>query len=241
MHHHLLNDNILRSALASKLSYLTNCKKTINNPVVKQLQGIVPNTVTTCKIVEKKTGAQFYVYESGGNSKLIAFRGTHSFDGFAKYCNQRMSSFHIRGHKVKVHNHILNMFESIESDLYEIVSSKNNYTFCGHSAGGGIAHFAAAYFSDIYNGNVNIKCHTFGCPKIGNESFVYWHDKQLEDTLDLLHDNDIINYLPFDSKYKDFTKVLKIKPCPKVSNPIVAHNMDTYLSSIGILCQSKNI
>lgn len=234
-----LNDNILRSALASKLSYLQNCKKTVNHPLVKQLH----STTDACKIVDMRSGAHMYIYESGLNSKLVAFRGTHSIEHMIKYSNRNMSSFDIRGHKIKIHHHILNLFESLESVLTNMVFTdiQTNYTFCGHSAGGGLAHFAAAYYSDITNNNTNIKCHTFGCPMIGNDSFIKWHDVRVKESIDILHQNDIVNFLPYNLNYKPFTKQLIIQSYPKASNPILSHNMDTYLASIEVLMQSGHL
>ena len=223
-----LNDNLFRSALASKLSYSQDCKK------AKQLHG-----TQICNIIDnRKTGAHTYIYPSGTNSKLIAFRGSHSFDQIANYCNPGMSSFHIRGHKVKVHSHILHLFQSIENDLTNIICTETTpqtYTFCGHSAGGAIAHFAAAYYGDIACRN-QIICHTFGSPKMGNPAFIEWHNECVKESTDVIHKNDIVNYIPFGHCYAPFQNQI-VLPCPKV-NPLIAHDMETYLENIEIALQT---
>ena len=227
-----LNDKLLRSALASKLSYSQDCKKATQLHGVSQMCNIIDN---------KNTGAHAYIYPSGTKSTLIAFRGSHSLDQITKYCNPMMSSFHIRGHKVKVHSHILHLFQSIENDLTNIICTEKTpqtYTFCGHSAGGAIAHFAAAYYGDIACRN-QIICHTFGCPKMGNEAFIEWHHEVVKESTDVLHKNDFVNYIPFGPSYISFNNPIFL-PCTKV-NPIKAHDMETYLENIEIVIQSKHL
>jgi hypothetical protein len=228
----IINDSIFRSALASKISYITSCKNTSRFPLL-QLQG-----VKTCKIIDNKnTGAQMYVYESGTDSHIIAFRGTSNIKHIIKYCDTSMTTMNIKDRTFKVHSHILNLFHSLENDLSTLVfdsltlKKKKYITFCGHSAGGSIAQFAAAYYGDLTNKNVVINCHSFGCPKVGDNDFVKWYEDNVNgESVNIVHRHDIVSILPFDTRYSSQKNVITF---PDYNwNPFIVHDLDTYIKTL---------
>jgi predicted lipase len=224
----LFNDNLLRSALASKISYSDNCKIVTKSPISLQLQGVKNNI--SCKIVDNNnTGAHVYCWESGNNSKLIAFRGSHDLKDIINFMKFGMNKLNIRNSSVKIHSNIFNMFHSLETELTDYIMkdySKKTITFCGHSAGGNIAMLAAAYYGDLTGDNVEIKCHTFGTPKFADKYFSEWYLDNVDESINIINEHDFVRYIPFHYEYHNIPNQYILKD--NNIDFLKAHDLDTY-------------
>lgn len=221
-----LSDAILRSAMASKLAYAKNTQMITSFPISRQL---LPDNNTFQVIDCSYTGAHAYIWKTGSNSTVIAFRGSHNALDICNYLDSNMIPFSFCDRHVKVHQSIYAMFSSIEPCITENLHPRQHVTFCGHSLGGGIAMFAAAYYAHMSNKNMNITCHTFGAPKVGNERFVQWFTDYVPNTVNLRNKYDIVTYFPFDTGYiSPKTLMFNISNY----NPIFSHDLDTYIENI---------
>lgn len=218
---HKLNENILKSALRSKISYNNNYH------ICQKSQKIFNH---------KYTGARMYSWDSGPGSKIIAFRGTHDSRNLLKFFNNNMVEFNIRDNRVKIHPHIFNMFYSLEHDLTKYImddlnsNSNTSLTFCGHSGGGSCAMLAAAYYGDLTGDFVKIKCHCFGSPKVGDANFIKWYSQNVDESINVVNKHDVVPRLSFGAEFVN-------NPNPIILNDHdasawEAHDLDTYIEKI---------
>ena len=235
-----INDSFYRSALASKVSYVAHC----NNRGLARMHHL--DQSRACNIVHNKdSGAHMYVYDCGVDSRIVAFRGTVSLRHAWRCCDPAMSAFDTRADKVKVHSHVLELFHSLESDLSAILMSdeslaalkRKTVTFCGHSAGGSLAQFAAAYYGDVTHGNVRINCHTLGAPRVGDGAFLRWYESSVTgESVQVVHRRDLVRLLPLGAGYRTRADLIVVDGGGGWS-PWTAHDLDTYLETIEELFQ----
>lgn len=222
------NDKIIRSAHASKLSYFKTPPSNTHFSISK--------TITS-----PHTTAQTYINKTGDKSLIIAFKGSSTHHDILTFLDLKQTPFNFCNSSVLVHNGILRMFESIENDLSNYIFNPPKYntykyiTFCGHSLGGSLAKFAAAYYGNISNHNINIACHTFGAPLIGNQEFIDWTNNNTNEIYDIINKNDVVPLLPLLPclNYKDDTKnKIILNTTNTSSNILQEHDLDTYIKNI---------
>lgn len=244
----LLNDNILRSAMASKIAYANTSKKAVSWPICKQYIGELCTERDTNVISVKATGAHAYAWKTGDNAMTIAFKGSSTAKDILNFLDMRQYNFHFCDSEIKVHNGVMRMFRSIEGDLSEFVlgypiNTRNKYiTFCGHSLGGSLAMLAAAYYGHLTNNNIYIACHTFGSFKIGDDNFKEWYINGVNESIFVNTTNDVVPMLPLGCVYDDLNQLsFTINKNGKETrdiigfdqlNPFQAHDLDTYISCI---------
>lgn len=222
----MLSDAVLRSAMASKLAYAKSTNMVATFPVSRQL---LPEKSVFEVMDCSYTGAHAYVWRTGPKSTVIAFRGSHNIIDICSYINARSIPFSFCDRNMEVHQIIYMMFASIEPWIASHMSPRSHVTFCGHSLGGAIAMFAAAYFAHISNRNINVTCHTFGTPKVGDVRFVDWFTEYVPDHVNVRNKWDIVTYYPFDRKFASSSSVLLSKP---PTNPFRDHDLDMYIENI---------
>jgi hypothetical protein len=220
----LSSDRLLRSAMASKLAYSET------HPLSIQLHG---NRITMIKVVDiKKTGSHAYLYRSGNNAYLIAFRGSHDVRDLRSVLDCTMKPFHYREASVNVHSGVFKMFESIEPTLSSELMGANkvsSLTLCGHSLGGSIANFAAAYYGSMFNKTCHVTSHTFGAPIVGDDKFTAWYTQYVNESIQATMPFDFVCALPFHCMYKS----LPHDSCGnQIMDPIKSHDLDTYIDQI---------
>lgn len=222
----ILSDGVLRSAMASKLAYAKNTNMVSTFPISRQL---LPNNSVFEVIDCSYTGAHAYVWTTGNKSSVVAFRGSLNIIDICSYINSTTRSFSFCDRHMKVHQSIYNMFASIEPWLTEKLHPRQHVTFCGHSRGAGIAMFAAAYYAHMTNRNMNISCHTFGAPKVGDVRFIEWFTEYVPDQVNVRNKYDIVTHYPFSLNYVPPKSIVLGK---KPSNPLCDHDLDTYIENI---------
>lgn len=219
--------------MVSKLAYAQDTKASLKFPLQKQLHTTMEPAV---QIIDcKHTGAHAYVWNTGPKSKLISFRGSHHLGGIYNFLNTSKVDFAFCDHHVKVHNAIYNMFSSIEPALTDIMfsdngmSTKQYFTLCGHSSGGALAIFAAAYYCNMTNGRHDIACHSFGAPKLGDEAFNIWFRDNVKEAVNVKNKCDIVPCFPF-SGYAELPITIELDRT--TNNILKDHDLETYIDNI---------
>jgi triacylglycerol lipase len=175
------------------------------------------------------SGAHAYIWKTGAKSTLVAFRGSHNIIDICSYIYAKPTSFSFAERHMNIHHTIYNMFASIEPHIATSLHPKHHVTFCGHSLGGAIAMFAAAYFAHLSNRNLNITCHTFGTPKVGDAAFREWFTEYVPNHVNVRNKYDVVTLYPFNDKYAYIKSVVFDKHS---FNPICDHDLDTYIENI---------
>lgn len=109
-------------------------------------------------------------------TQYVIFRGTEDLGDIKDDIDIRMS---VIDDGIKVHRGFYRQFEAIISQLEtEIGPDCQNIVFSGHSLGASLASLSAFHFS-FKLPHVQIKCFTFGSPRVGNQAFVEKFQEQI--------------------------------------------------------------
>lgn len=223
-----LSDSVLRSAMASKLAYAKNVNMIASFPISKQL---LPDKSIFDVIECSYTGAHAYVWKTGKQSCVIAFRGSHNLVDICSYIPSKQIAFSFCDRKMHIHKTLYTMFASIEPNITSILHPRQHVTFCGHSLGGAMAMFAAAYYGHLSNRNMHVSCHTFGSPKVGDANFMEWFSDYVPNCVNVRNKYDVVTYYPFNSSYAPARSIVFDKTQP-ITNPFYEHDLDTYIENI---------
>lgn len=236
----MLSDAVLRSAMASKLAYAKDTRTISVLPASRILHTQGSKEIHTF-VDDKRTRAHAYVWDTGETSKIVAFRGSTTANDIFKYVFSKSKSFSFCEHKMRIHGQVLDVFHSIECDLTPVIKDTKHITFCGHSMGGCIAMFAAAYYSAMFATRKNIVCHSFGSPKMGDQGFIKWLGASaLVDFICVKNSMDIVPSFPlFDQEIKS-VPLIELNTTTGVSNPWKDHDLDTYIENIIKNMEKKN-
>ena len=239
------SDSLLRSAFASKLAYSHG--KINHHPNMSMISSHLHGSSLIPKwYIKNPNGAEAYGYKSGDNSIVIAMKGTSSIRDVISFLDTELIEYHYRENIINMHKGAYRLFDSIENTLTDILVpyiktyKPFHVTFCGHSLGGGIAMIASAYYASLSNDNIRTTCHTFGSPKIGDESFVLWMKNNVYESIHVKNKGDIIPFYPFHMKYKQgYSHLLENK---STHNLFIQHDLDTYIQNIiNDIHKEKNI
>jgi triacylglycerol lipase len=176
-----------------------------------------------------KTNNYFYIFYNN-SSMDICFKGTSNIKDV--YTNLNICPKSFINKDIKIHSGYLYKYLSLRNVLIENINIiRNNHdikeiTFNGHSSGGAIANIAALDLSYLYK-DVCINSITFGSPKIGNKHFIEEYNKNIKNSIRVVNNNDIIQYLP-PFIYKHNHKPLVIN----TTNKIKTFNIYTYFKYI---------
>jgi pimeloyl-ACP methyl ester carboxylesterase len=228
----LLSDTVLRSAMASKLAYAKSTPLVDMFPISKQL---CPDVGKYRVIDCARTGAHAYVWTTGGNSKVISFRGSHDTWSVLRYVIAARKEFAFCDRHFTVHHMVFDMFMDIEPELTDMLfngdfSRKQHLTFCGHSLGGALAMFCAAYYAHMTHRRHAITCHAFGAPKVGNDDFMNWFNAYVPDAVSIRNKWDIVPRFPFGITFSDDMATYTFQRTS--ANLLEDHDLDTYISNI---------
>ena len=172
-------------------------------------QDIFNELSNTSKIVfiSSSLDGNVYVWKKE-NKMFVAFRGTSS--NMDILVDLYFAMFHWKD-DIYVHSGIKAQFMSLEKNITsEITDDIDEIYFSGHSLGGGLSTFAAAYYGENFP-NIKMTCMTFGGPKVGNAGFVKWFEKHVHKGIRMCHCGDPIPLLPFWSGWKHVNNTWYIK------------------------------
>jgi predicted lipase len=139
----------------------------------------------------------------------IVFRGTEGVDDVKIDLMVPMVPLLPGNKSVYVHDGFLKQFRSIHGFLLDTIFDAlkkgliDSVHFTGHSLGGALATLAAGYFSPVIREyGCRIKCHTFGCPRLGNSGFVEWFKGLVDESYRVLNFKDPVPLIPVNCFYR---------------------------------------
>ena len=192
-------------------------------------------------ITETKTKSVCYIFYNK-NQIDISFKGTSTLNDICFNFNIYPRVF--INENIRIHNGFLNKYLSMKNDIIKtinfIIHNKKydikEISFNGHSSGGAIANIASLDMSYIYE-NLNIKCFTFGAPRVGNKEFIMEYNKRIKNSLRVVNTNDIITHVPLPIIYIHNHKPLIIKNNDSFNINIInyfrkIHSISTYIKKI---------
>ncbi len=156
----------------------------------------------TAKFENKATDTQGIFGEAYDNTFVIAFRGSEE-TGIAdwitdlKFIQQVYPYEKSRNKKVKVHAGFISAYKSVRDAVLDAAKkTPHRRIVCtGHSLGGALATLAAL---DIqYNlPDKEVRCYTYGSPKVGNADFVKSYNKRVPQTFRIVNSSDAVPNFP---------------------------------------------
>ena len=197
-------------------------------------------------ITETKTKSACYIFYNK-NQIDICFKGTSTFNDICFNFDIYPRIF--INENIRIHNGFLKKYLSMKNNIIKtinfIVHNKTNkireISFNGHSSGGAIANIASLDMSYIYE-NYNIKCVTFGAPRVGNKEFMDEYNKRIKNSLRVVNKNDIITYVPLPIIYTHNHKpmiitnhhsLISTSPSINIINYFrTVHSISTYIKNL---------
>jgi len=145
--------------------------------------------------------AQAYVWERANGDLYICFRGTESRSDVFADLDVRHTRM-IPG--ARVHNGFFRQFNSIIERIEVDIAARaksvpmRTVTCCGHSLGGAIATIAAAHLAAASH---DVRCYTFGCPRVGNRKFARWFARIVPDHWRVNNEQDPVPMIPLSFRF----------------------------------------
>jgi hypothetical protein len=107
-------------------------------------------------------------------------------------------------------------------------------TFTGHSLGGALALFAAAYYASLTDGRADVACHVFGAFRPGDAAFRDWYQRVVGESVVLCNRDDLVAQLPPKCLGYADVKGHHVFSDDRLSrsegvDPIAPHRMSTYI------------
>jgi Lipase (class 3) len=159
--------------------------------------------------------AEGLVYTVGMEKLFICWRGTDETKDMISNLKLSLKPFYC-GVKYcgKVHSGFMNYYQKLTPLLNEhidkfINNGGNTIVFTGHSLGASVL-FTALQCS-LHHKNMDIKCFTFGSPKLGDATFVKTFNENVKNSMRVCMQKDIVPKLPTQLCYKHVDKLLELK------------------------------
>ena len=125
---------------------------------------------------DDKTGAFAFVFKKE-KTLYFVFRGTNDFQDVMIDLNFILVPFDEGNKKCKVHRGFMTQFSVLKDPILKTICehAKNIETIkcIGHSLGGALATLFAGYIASLHL-KINVLCHTFGSPRVGNKNYAIW-------------------------------------------------------------------
>lgn len=100
---------------------------------------------------------------------------------------------------------LLSVIKSLIAYL-EVFQEPHILMITGYSVGGAMTQIAAAILGRMFP-QFSVKCHTFGCPKPGNDEFARWFSQCVKENYRIIHGNDPVVLLPADYRWSHVAMV----------------------------------
>ncbi|KAK9818390.1 hypothetical protein WJX72_011847 [[Myrmecia] bisecta] len=179
-------------------------------------KGYVKRTgILKSRLIESKVDTQVHVGWLEGDTAVLAFRGTQSAqDGLqdAKFIRKNINYLQELYPGTKAHTGFLQQFASVvdpddpEHNIAAVLKTLSggrepNRVLCtGHSLGGALATLGAAWAAIEYP-RADVRCITFGSPRVGNNKFKHAFHKLVGTSLRLVHGADPVPSMPPPFRY----------------------------------------
>jgi predicted lipase len=165
------------------------------------------------------------------NKINVCYRGSYNIPDFLTNFNINNKNF--MNEDIRIHSGYLNYYLKTKDEIIKQINEirrKNKITdiiFTGHSLGGSVATIASFDSKNIFN-DVNIKCITFGAPKVGNDKFIDEYNKKILYSYRFVNENDVFEHVPF-ILYKHPHKPIYLKAPSIYEYP---HNISNYINNL---------
>lgn len=224
----LLKREILQASYSCKLSYSTPL-----NLNIKKDYSYLNDYNNYYYLNNNITKAQLYILYNK-NKINIAFKGSKNINDI--FANLNINQRKFINNDIKVHSGYLHQYLSLKYNIINVINNIieknkiNDIIFTGHSLGGSIATIASIDLFNLYN-KYNIKCYTFGSPKVGNIDFCTYYNKHIKTSYRFVNKYDYIEHLPPLNIYHHPTIPICINNNPNI---IIynQHNINTYIHNI---------
>lgn len=179
----------------------------IRNDVLKSIDmnSIDIDSDTTCMLNDTQD-TQLFMW-ARDRQVFVVFRGTDSKNDILADLDVRYQQFG-KEPGVRVHSGFLNQFKAIEPRLTAFLEDRKNtfdkITFIGHSLGMSCALLSSLFYTEYLDSCVEIHCHGFGGPRVGNKEFSQFFEKHthlVKNTWQIRHFGDLIPLLPFSARF----------------------------------------
>lgn len=124
---------------------------------------------------------------------------------------------------IKVHKGFLSQFNTIKFRIISYVfaalwgnkcknpeTDKIHIIFTSHSLGAAISTLASSMLKAHFNDKVFVENWTFGCPRVGNNSFIKYYEDNVDMSYIYIYGNDIVTKIP-KIGFKTFNKCIFLK------------------------------
>jgi hypothetical protein len=156
---------------------------------------------------------------------------------------------------IKVHKGFLSQFNTIKFRIISYIFSalwgdkcknistnKIHVIFSSHSLGAAISTLASAMLKAHFHDKIFVENWTFGCPRVGNNSFIKYYQDNIDISNIYVYGNDIVTKIP-KIGFKTFNKKIKLKDtfekpswCIKKINYYIGeiddHYIDNYIRAL---------
>jgi hypothetical protein len=239
----LLRERAIRSAIASQLAY-TDIGVVPAVPasrcVVTRGDGVAAAAAAAaaprhCLRVGTASGCKAYAW-ARADEMTVAFRGSVGARDIAAFFDLERVDYRFRESRASVHAGVLRAFDEVERELTPLIlpperghRAPSRLTFTGHSLGGALAMFAAAYYASMTPlGRCRVACHSFGAFRPGDSAFSEWYAASVDESLVLANSSDLVVHLP--PRCLGYADVTKGKHDFARGLGRHAHTMDTYIA-----------
>jgi predicted lipase len=192
----------------------------------------------------------------------FSFRGTNETQDSIVKLDRKMVPFFegLKQSHIKVHQGFMKQFEALKGAVVKTVEKYldriDRIQFVGHSLGGALATLFAGYigrfhrgYMDRYHRDIDIVCHTFGAPRVGNRHYAKWFQDSVKINARITNPNDPVAQMPCSAYFQHVSDTkcimddLKIKDIPdgpwytRLVNlsccaPSVSHTCDQYIERL---------
>lgn len=201
---------------------------------------------------DDKTGAFAFSFKKE-KTLYFVFRGTNDFQDVMIDLNFILVPFDESNKKCKVHRGFMTQFNVLKEPILKTVceNAKNIETIkcIGHSLGGALATLFAGYIGSLHL-KVDVLCHTFGSPRVGNKNYAIWFNQNVSSSncVRIMNKKDPVAQIPISvyfhhvSDAKCIMSDLTVKNAPeriwysRLSNlsincckPVLAHSCEQYI------------
>lgn len=199
----LLKEDILNLARLSTICYFDEDKihrcYSCERPYNKNTNELVFNYIKNEPIFvhDFESDCQLIVTEYK-NYLVVVFRGTESKKDIFTDLNILQEKLDLKNIDLspKIHAGFLKQFLSVKETITQDIEKYDNIIFCGHSLGGALATISSLYFHFCFNKMKNIKCVTFGSPRVGDNVFSKLFDTVINESIRVVNDNDPVPCFP---------------------------------------------
>ena len=166
-------------------------------------------------------GPKCYTLRQGGDI-VVAFGGTANAADAQTDLRVRQKPVSYLPRDCKVHEGFDAQYASVRRRLGEEVQRLNpaadaeRLVCCGHSLGGALATVCALDFA-AREGGLRTVCVTFGSPRVGNSSFAYHFNREVDESYRFVNRRDLIPHTPSRWLYKHVRGCLVFRPDGRVS------------------------